>query len=638
MKRYIFSLALALCLLGAPAFASFEYAATAGRGDTGVAIGGGSLSLAFNPAVLGTLFYWEVSGMYQQPYWQNLHQFAGSFAASLGGKLNLGLVGDGMVFDDAELGITRIGATAGVARGLFPGGYGGVALRVNYNGTTLDRQQTWSSVDVGADLGFLYRGFPFVKNEKLSAILAPLSLGFALRNFIVMKGDSTNQAGSGFSLEGWRAGLSYTFFNLVSLSLDSGGETLNLGAEFYISPSILRRATPGHRRNDTLQDTFLTLRAGLVRHRSSPNFSNYFSDLGSLFGDVFALNQGEAGRPSITFGAGISVFQFDINYAGILDNALALDHRFSVGYRFGYEDSYLQPSEVSLRNLFSALGKSYGRNPVGSLKLRNTSAQVLTAELGFFVKGLMDSPTTEQVVLRPRSERMVDLHAVFNESIQSFKSDKPIQGQISIRYKYQGKTIQKNLSKNFLMYDRNSITWDDPQQVMVFVTPRDPVVMEFSRKALETLGTNHASFLSPVLAKAMAVFDAVAAYGMTYVTSASGAFASDKSTRSQIDTVQYPRETLKLRAGKCGDTTVLYASLLESVGIQTAFVDIPGHVFLMFNTEVPEANATIISPDPADYVLRDGTAWVAVETTVWKDGFVAACKEGMLEYWKWVKR
>jgi hypothetical protein len=630
-------LLLLVSLLGLPGHAAYEYAATAGRGDTGVAQPSGALSIVNNPACLGPLFYWELGGMYQQPYWQNLHEFAVSLAGSIGGKVNFGVLADGMIFDDQELGITRINGIAGFARGLFPGGYGGLSLRGHFTSTTLDKQQMQSEITLGFDAGLLYRGFPFIRNDRVAAAFAPLSLGLSFRNFIGFKGDSSNQVAANLSVDGWRFGIAYTFFNFWGLALDLGGETLNLGTEVAISPSMFR-AKGASRRFDTMQDAFLTLRAGLVRHRSSPDASTFLKDLGSLFADVFALNRGDAGRPSITFGATISALQFDLHYAGILDNALALDHRFAVAYRFGYEDSYIQTADVNVKNLFSALSKSYSRNPVGTLKLRNISGQVLTAELGFFVKGLMDAPTTETVVIRPRSEKLVNLHAVFNETISTWKSEKPIQGQITLRYKYQNKTIQKALARNFLLYDRNSITWDVPEQVMVFVTPKDPVIMEFARRALETLGTNQAAFLSPVVAKAMAIFDAVAAWGMTYVHSASGAFASDAGTRSAIDRVQYPRETLSLHAGKCGDTTVLFCSLLESVGIQTAFVDIPGHVYMMFNTEVPEASAAIISPDPADYVVRDGTAWIAVETTIWKDGFVAAWKEGMVEYWKWVKR
>jgi transglutaminase-like putative cysteine protease len=34
------------------------------------------------------------------------------------------------------------------------------------------------------------------------------------------------------------------------------------------------------------------------------------------------------------------------------------------------------------------------------------------------------------------------------------------------------------------------------------------------------------------------------------------------------------------RAGDCDDLSILYCSLLEAIGIRTAFVTIPGHIFM----------------------------------------------------------
>ena len=613
-------------LFGSGAWAAMEYAPTAGRGDTGVALPAGSLSLEYNAALLGVLFNDEVSAGYAQPDWQSLHQFYGAVSKTLKGGLNAGLIVNGMLFDDAEMGITRINGVIGMGKQLFPGGYGGFGVRVNYASTTLDQQQLQNVVEGGLDAGLLYKGFSFLNQDWL----APLALGLSIRNLVQMNQASSNQSSSSISISNVRIGLAYTLRNWLSFTYESGPETLNLGAEAQLTPTMLAK-------NSTLEDASLTLRAGLIETRRSADASAYFADLASLLGGFFVYGRGDVQRPSATFGATVSYKQFDLSYAGLLDPAMVLDHRFALGYRFGYESSYVTVADLQLRNLFSALSKSYAANPVGSLKLKNISGEVLQAEVGYFVRGVMDAPTTVTVVLRPKSERVVDLHAIFNDSIREWRSEKPVQAQVSLTYRYQNRPIQKALSKSFLLYDRNSITWDIPEQVMVFVTPKDPVIMEFSRKALEILGTNPPSILPPAFAKAMAVFNAVAAGGMTYVHSASGAFASDTSTRSAIDSVQYPRETLQLKAGKCGDTTVLYCSLLESIGIQTAFIDIPGHVYMMFNTEVPEASAATVSPNPADYVVRDGTVWVPVETTVWKDGFLTAWKEGMTEYRKWVK-
>jgi hypothetical protein len=56
---------------------------------------------------------------------------------------------------------------------------------------------------------------------------------------------------------------------------------------------------------------------------------------------------------------------------------------------------------------------------------------------------------------------------------------------------------------------------------------------------------------------------------------------------------------------------------------------------MMFNADVTPANASAISSNPDDYIIKDGKVWVAVETTMFQNGFFKAWKEGMLEYNKW---
>ncbi|HOS38851.1 MAG TPA: tetratricopeptide repeat protein, partial [Spirochaetota bacterium] len=101
-----------------------------------------------------------------------------------------------------------------------------------------------------------------------------------------------------------------------------------------------------------------------------------------------------------------------------------------------------------------------------------------------------------------------------------------------------------------------------------------------------------------------------------------------KAGKSDIDYVMFARETLKRKAGDCDDLTVLYASLLESIGIRTAIVTVPGHVFVMFDTEVPPENSGSIVPDRALLYVRGGTVWIPVEVTMVGKTFVESWRKG----------
>ena len=115
----------------------------------------------------------------------------------------------------------------------------------------------------------------------------------------------------------------------------------------------------------------------------------------------------------------------------------------------------------------------------------------------------------------------------------------------------------------------------------------------------------------------------------------------------ELESVQYPSETIDLRAGDCDDLTVCYSAMLNSLSIETAFVDVKkdsttsegynAHVYLLFDTGVPAQWWQRIADNEKKIILRKNstgqeTVWIPVETTVTKNGFDNAWEKGALEY------
>jgi hypothetical protein len=95
--------------------------------------------------------------------------------------------------------------------------------------------------------------------------------------------------------------------------------------------------------------------------------------------------------------------------------------------------------------------------------------------------------------------------------------------------------------------------------------------------------------------------------------------------RASAEYVQFPNETIKLKGGDCDDLSVLFSSLLENAGIETALVDyktIEGirHVNVLVNTKLKPEEAKLITENDTRYFLRknengEDEAWIPVETT-----------------------
>ena len=139
----------------------------------------------------------------------------------------------------------------------------------------------------------------------------------------------------------------------------------------------------------------------------------------------------------------------------------------------------------------------------------------------------------------------------------------------------------------FAIEDPKTGKWRDLTRYYgAFVTPHAPAVEEFLGKAThyhpqgEFGGYQEGASVD---LQVKALFDALKQEaGITYVSSVL-AFSPEEGTQNQR--VRLPRTSLKLGVGNCIDVTVLFASLLENVGLHPAIVVTRGHTFLAWETK-----------------------------------------------------
>jgi hypothetical protein len=130
----------------------------------------------------------------------------------------------------------------------------------------------------------------------------------------------------------------------------------------------------------------------------------------------------------------------------------------------------------------------------------------------------------------------------------------------------------------------------------------------------------------------MGLFETEKLFGLSYVIDPNSSYVSMSANESAVDSLQYPHQTLFYRGGDCDDMSILYSALLEAVGVRTAFITIPGHIFMAFDLGMTEAQARKEFFDPSLLIFRSGRAWVPVEITMVKEGFVKAWRVGAKEW------
>jgi len=99
-----------------------------------------------------------------------------------------------------------------------------------------------------------------------------------------------------------------------------------------------------------------------------------------------------------------------------------------------------------------------------------------------------------------------------------------------------------------------------------------------------------------------------------------------------VDFLQFPNQTLAYRGGDCDDISVLYSALLESLGISTALVTTPGHIFVAFDSGLTaESGARFFGPQ-GDVIVKEGRVWIPVEVTLVREGFLRAWRTGAQQW------
>ena len=286
--------------------------------------------------------------------------------------------------------------------------------------------------------------------------------------------------------------------------------------------------------------------------------------------------------------------------------------------------------DLRLERVFSAAYKRYATQPVGRVVLKNTGGvDYSKLTLSFYIKGYMDFPSTQELpLLKANATLEVPLYASFNNRILGIDEDTGVQAEVKLAFAQDGQQNFAELARPMTIYGKNAILWADGAMVGSFVTPKDDVLKDFARQTVTQFAPK--TNLNENVIKAMTWYDGLSAYGMKYLADPNSPYS--KVNAEQVDYVQFPRETLRVKSGDCDDLSVLLSAGLESLGIETAMVDVPGHLFLMFNTRVAEKHRDSISLQDDLLVVRNQEIWIPLEATMIATSFSEAWAEGAKKY------
>ena len=324
-------------------------------------------------------------------------------------------------------------------------------------------------------------------------------------------------------------------------------------------------------------------------------------------------------------------------------DGLVLGVGLSVHLRLGEDPDAAKAPLRSLRlgdaepaSVFPAMQSWYAKNPFATIRVTNIEAFPLKdLELSFFQKGYMDSPTlcARIAELSPGESRDVGILASFNAEVFRNEGVTPLSGEIVATYQGKGRAAEQRASISYDLQDKSAIVWDDDRKAAAFITPADSALRNYASYIRQISKDAIQPGYAPTVQFAAQVFHALGELGILYQSDPTQPFASVKGASVSIDSVSLPRQTLKRITGDCDDLSVLYASLLESAGVETALVTVPGHIYVAFGTKAAGKDYGELSPERDMTINVEDQLWVPVEVTmIGKSTFVDAWRKGVEEW------
>lgn len=301
-----------------------------------------------------------------------------------------------------------------------------------------------------------------------------------------------------------------------------------------------------------------------------------------------------------------------------------------------YEDAQTPQSapplrfeDVAIPDLFPSLFARYQSGAAGVVTVRNDGDRELTDVRLTTAMRFLDFATPGGAVesLAPGESVELEVRLPISAGTLQLQESTPVPVSVTVSYRVGSRAVEDSEVAIVTVHRATALTWDDSAKLAAYVTPRDGVVERWASPFVG-IGEAERFGISEKLFRAARISDALGASGLEYVEDPQSGITQVLGNPTIVDTVRFPRTTMRVGYGDCDDTTALLSSLLESVGIATAIMTSPGHVFLAFDTGEPEQNAWLFESDRTTALRHDGTVWIPYETTIMDQGFLASWEEG----------
>ena len=320
--------------------------------------------------------------------------------------------------------------------------------------------------------------------------------------------------------------------------------------------------------------------------------------------------------------------KFHFNDFDMGDRTNGVEYGIGCNFMWGGGQELFRVEDLKLvvQDIYPAYYQFYQSYPIALITIKNTVSYPIEVNIHSNIQDYSEREMESGFIrINKGDKKDIPITALLGPKI--LYADKREPGVVDIKIEARtGNQQTKSLSVNVTIHSRNA--WNGQvDRLPFFITPENEDIVQLSRDLIKNLKLSQ-SDLTTKFKSAQHIFNTLGKMNIKYQSDPNIPFYQD-------DYVQYADETISRKTGDCDDLVVLYNSLLESLGIKTAFIQVQdpdeelAHLYMMFDTGLLPEQGYLISSNEKRFIIHEHnsnkkTLWIPVETTLIEEGFEEA--------------
>ena len=355
------------------------------------------------------------------------------------------------------------------------------------------------------------------------------------------------------------------------------------------------------------------------------------------FSDIYYRAYGEVGfriNPTVSINAtgGYSSFCIDKGKEFVTGPFAGLSLRLAAHAGKGSGRSSLSVKIVQDSDVYPVYSAVYDYEPFGTIILRNNDgAELRNVHVSFrankYTSGAKLCGTASRINRHKKVE--FPLCANFSDVILSFTENGKISGEVVIEYDFLGKRMTVVEPVIVSVNNRNAFTWGDNASLAAFISPDSQEVAAFAKEVAGITRNNLYTGMNANLQYAAGMVEALRLVGLGYSGDTVTPYQYYHDS-SEMDSIQYPLQTLQYLSGDYDDIGILLCSCLQTVNVPTGYMPLGDDfiVLVKLNIGANQALSNFASTDGLIIDEETNSVYLALSMAKLEKGFTASYKAG----------